>query len=296
MKNDVESLRLDIWLASQIAGLSRRQAQSLISRGDVTVDGRPQRKGARLKPGCEVAIWSEPQPTYWGPMPDHGLTLEVIYEDTHIIAVDKPSGIPSVPLSPKETGTLAGALVARYPECRTIGRSPGDGGLLQRLDQGTSGVILAARSASVYQELAQQQKRCEIEKLYLALIRRAPIDPPGRIDLPLVRAGHRGKRVKTVSNGIKAITEIRPVSIHGEWQLVEAKIHRGQRHQIRVHLASVGFPIAGDTIYAPNSSSDITERLFLHSSRIKMVHPVTKNQVELTSPLPPELLSFLQGK
>ena len=119
----------------------------------------------------QVALWSEPKLADWQPMPDPELSLDVLYEDDHLVAVAKASGIPSVPLHPREPGTLAGAVVARFPRCAGLGRSPGDGGLVHRLDRETSGVVLAALNRDVYERLWAAQQGRRLEKRYLALLR-----------------------------------------------------------------------------------------------------------------------------
>ncbi|MCP4678131.1 MAG: RluA family pseudouridine synthase [Deltaproteobacteria bacterium] len=288
-----DSRRLDLFLSSRIVGLSRRQAQAMITGRAVTVDGRPGRKGMVLEPGSEVVVWSEPRRKDWSPKPDHDTVLQVVLEDEHLVAVDKPSGIPTVPLSPDEAGTLAGALVARYLECRDIGRNPGDGGLLQRLDRETSGVVLAARSASVYNTLLEAQRQGETEKTYIALIRKTSGELPRRIDSPLQASGPRGSRIKIDKAGVPATTFVRGIRSVGEYQLLEARIHRGQRHQIRVHLARIGCPIVGDILYGLEKRPAGLERLFLHASEVKTVHPVTAAPLVISSPLPEELNSFL---
>lgn len=284
--------RLDAWLATQVDGLSRRQAQELISRGDVTVDNRLPRKGQQVVSGNEVAILTEPRPHEWLPLPEH-MTLDVLYEDDHLIVVDKPSGIPSKPLLPDEAGTLANAVVARYPECAAIGRSPGDGGLLQRLDQDTSGAVLAARSKPIFDALMAEQGQGRIEKIYLALAHCSSTELPPVIDSPLARAGAGSHRVKLAPDGVEAITYTKVIRASKRCLLVEARIHRGQRHQIRAHLSSAGFPIAGDAIYGSAESNRGIERLFLHAHKIKMVHPVTEARVTFTSPLPPDLQAHI---
>ncbi len=288
-----DARRFDLFLSSRIADLSRRQAQVMIADGAVTVDGRLGHKGMFLEVGSEVAIWSKPRPRDWGPKPGRDAALRVVFEDEHLVAVDKPSGVPTVPLSPDETGTLAGALVARYPECGGLGRNPGDGGLVQRLDGETSGVVLAARSASVYDALLEAQRRGEFEKTYIALVRKALGELPRRIDSPLRAAGPRGSLVKTDEAGIEATTFVRAIRSVGERLMIEARIHRGQRHQIRVHLASVGCPIVGDTLYNPEKRPAGLERLFLHASEVKLVHPVAETPLVISSPLPEELSVFL---
>jgi len=288
--------RLDTWLAAEVNALSRRQAQALISRGDVTVDGQACKKGQRLQPGSQVAIWSQVHPQDWAPKPDTQVKLTILFKDDDIIALDKPSGIPSQPLQPDELGTVANAVVARFPECGRIGRSSGDGGLVHRLDVETSGVMLAARSRSVHQILLDQQQHGNIEKVYLAMVHASTQRLPLRIDTPLLPAGKGGYKVKPAPKGAPATTWIRMVRAHNDAMLVEARIAKGFRHQIRAHLASAGFPIVGDSVYGSAALEVDSERLLLHASELHLRHPTQATPLTLSSPLPSAFLSVMEQK
>jgi 23S rRNA pseudouridine1911/1915/1917 synthase len=285
--------RLDVWLTSKLETLSRRKAGTMIQAGDVTVDGKRMKKGNALKPGSKVAIWATPPVEKWHPLPDPMISLEVIYEDDHLAAVDKPWGIPSTPLSPDEKGTLANGVVARFPACASLARSRGDGGLVQRLDRDTSGVVLVAKTAPVFDALVTMQSNDKIEKIYTALVPDAERELPRVIRTALSRAGSGGRRVKPDQNGAPARTAVRPIHRYDQWILVEAAIHQGRRHQIRVHLASAGFPIAGDPLYGAPDSPPGLNRMFLHATKLRFAHPTTQREMELVSPLPPGLASIV---
>ena len=293
VESDERSERLDVWLAANVERLSRRRAKGLIEAGDVTVNGRRAVKSDRLKPGSEVAVWSEPSPEIWSPKPDPDSLLEVAYEDDHLVVVVKPAGVPSVPLSAEETKTLANAVVARFSECAEVGRSPGDAGLVQRLDRETSGLVLVARSQDTHNRLVEMQRRGGLRKRYLALVSGAEGDLPRVVDFGLASAGPGGSKVKMSAKGPALWTELREVNRHGDWLLVEATIRKGFRHQVRAHLAGVGFPIAGDALYGGGPAKGV-DRLFLHASRISFVHPEKGVGVTVDSPLPDEFAAFLE--
>ncbi|MDJ0765737.1 MAG: RluA family pseudouridine synthase [Myxococcota bacterium] len=286
--------RLDVWISRQISELSRRQAQALIISGDVTVNGKVPPKGTPLNPGDEVAIWIPPTPPNWAPAPNPDLALDVIYVDPHMLAIDKQSGIPSTPLSPGETNALACGIVSRFPECAHLGKTPGDGGLIQRLDLETSGLVLAARTQAAYTGLVNAQRSGAIEKRYLALIADTGRPIPRIIDTKLAPAGPHRRLVRPNKSGVPAVTEIRPCQSCGPWMLVEAIIYKGQRHQIRAHLASQGFPIVGDTQYGNASPQPGLDRLFLHAAEIRLNHPITGKPLTLIAPLPPDLRAFIE--
>ncbi len=281
--------RIDSWLASRIEGLSRRQAQQMIADGEVTIDTRRVKKSFELRPGIEVAVWRAPAGERWAPMADPSVPLEVLLEDEYLVAVEKPSGIASVPLKPDEGGTLAGAVVARFPECAQVGRSAGDGGLIHRLDRETSGAVLVARSQEVHDILTEMQARGAIEKRYLALVGCGDGSLPQVIDAPLEPTGPGGRKMASSKIGRPATTKLRMLEEAGDWLLVEAVIHRGQRHQIRAHLAGAGFPIAGDTLYGSIPPPEGLTRLFLHAHTIHFNHPQKSKPITITSPLPKDL-------
>jgi 23S rRNA pseudouridine1911/1915/1917 synthase len=285
---DGEPTRLDAWIAAAVEGLTRRAAQQMIEREWITINGRPARKGQRLTAGDTIELWRGRVEPTWTAAPAPDIELRLVHEDQHLIAVDKPSGIPTVPLSPDEAGTLAGAVVARFPECAPLGRSPGDAGLVQRLDRETSGLVLAARTQPAFEALLDLQGRDAIEKTYLALVHGRPADLPTAVEVPLGPAGRGGRSVRADPGGTPASTALALREQRGEWLLVEATIHRGLRHQIRAHLAHVGLPIAGDTRYGGSPAPGIA-RLFLHAEQLRLTHPVTGEPLELRSPLPRDL-------
>jgi 23S rRNA-/tRNA-specific pseudouridylate synthase len=184
-------------------------------------------------------------------------------------------------------------VVAGFPECARVFRSPGDGGLLQRLDRETSGLVLVARRQEVLALLADRQEGGGIEKRYLALVPRGADALPAVIRAPLGSAGPRGARVVSRENGRPARTELVSVRVWGEWQLVQATILKGRRHQIRAHLAGAGFPIAGDAIYGKKDTLAGLDRLFLHASGLRLAHPVSGRQLDLTAPLPDSLAEII---
>lgn len=282
------SVRLDAYLAVVLKGVSRRRAQGHIEAGEITVNGRRARKGDSLRAGDAIAVWSPPETGPWRPRPDPAVGFGVVLEEPSFLAIDKPSGIPSVPLDPGEAGTLAGGVAARYPECAVLGRSSGDGGLLQRLDRGTSGLVLVARTQGAFDRLFAAQRRGEIAKTYVALVawRGAPL--PEVIDATLSGIGRGGASVAVGPRGAPATTRLRNVTPLGTCALVEAEIHLGARHQIRAHLAHVGAPIAGDARYGGPEIPGL-ERLFLHATRIRAPHPDGGDPICVDCPLPEEL-------
>lgn len=269
-------VRLDVYLAYRVPDLSRRGAQALIESGEVLLNGRPARKSDTLRAGDTVEL-AQLGPGAWKkPSPDPAAPLNLVFADDQLVAIDKPSGMPSVPLSPDEVFTVAGALAARFPECAIIGRRPGDGGLVQRLDHGTSGLMLAARQLEAFGFLCQEQERGRISKAYYAVIPDQEL--PSRIDYRLAPAGPGGVRMRpTAKGGVPASTQIELLARRGGLALIQATIRHGARHQIRAHLASCGAPIVGDIAYQGKEHP----RMLLHCREVFLNHPRTGEPMRL---------------
>ena len=247
------SIRLDRFLANA-AGCSRAAARRLIDDGQVRLGGRPAGKSDLVEEGDYVEILSGDLPTddELRPVPERELVLDVLYEDGDLVAVVKPAGIASHPLRPGETGTVANALCGRYPECAFASADPREGGLAHRLDRGTSGVLLAARTRPIWELLREAFRRGKTEKRYLALgwgrsarasasTCRSPTHPrPGKI--LAVPDEHRARELGAKN----ARTDVTLVERLGGLSLVDCRTRTRRMHQIRVHLASVGAPIYGD--------------------------------------------------
>ena len=276
-------MRVDVWLAGALE-LPRTRVKELLERGAVRIGGRPPRKGDRTVAGARVEVTlpdDDPRPV---PQPE--LPLDVIHLDAQLVAVDKPSGMPSHPLEPGERGTLVNALVARHPECADASADPREGGLVHRLDTLTSGVLLAARTAEAWRALRDAFSGRQVDKRYLAVVT-GPIADEGEIDLPL---RHRADHVEPAlsGGGREALTDFRVLSRTGDASLLEVRIHTGVLHQIRAHLAAIGAPVLGDADYGGRPFPGL-DRFFLHAARLGLAHPVTGSRLELAAPLPPEL-------
>ena len=287
--------RLDALLA-QVLRVSRVWARELLARGLVRVNGRAARKGQAVGQGDVVEIERVEPPHEAPAAPDSQLDLHVVFEDADFVAVDKPAHVAAHPLKTGELGTIANALVARYPEMARVGFSPREPGLVHRLDTDTSGLLLAARNNKTFDALRNAFARDRIDKRYTALCAGA-VHAPQVIERPL-GPERRGQRRVVVSQS--ATATVRRTELLGsetfptaaELSLVEARMTRGYRHQIRVHLADIGHPLAGDVLYGGPTLSDL-HRHFLHASRISFAHPTTLRDLVIESSLPNDLSSVL---
>jgi len=287
--------RLDHFLRDALH-LSRSRLSRIFQAGGVTVDGRPAKKGQPVLPGQRVALASPPAPVAVEPNP--AMPLRLLHLDADLIAVDKPAGIASHPLKPQERGTVANALVARFPECEQASKDPREGGLCHRLDIGTSGVLLAARSRAVWERVRTCFARQEVDKRYWALVT-GPLPENGEIDLPLRHRPGHPDRVEPSAPGDPAARDARSsfqvLGRAGEYALVEVRIYTGVLHQVRAHLAALGCPVFGDPLYGGRDPSELG-RFFLHARSIELAHPSQGSSLRVESPLPPQLADFLRGK
>jgi 23S rRNA pseudouridine1911/1915/1917 synthase len=285
---DEEGLRLDVVLVRRVPAMSRKKARDMVEGGEVRLNDREARKGGRVARGDRVTLARAPSKSEFAARPDAAMDLHVVHEDEHLVIVDKPAGVPSHPLREGEIGTVASALVARYPEMALVGYAAREPGILHRLDTDTSGLMIAARDVETFERLRIDLRAQRIDKRYRALVEgevavRAidrPIAPvPG--DTRRVRVGeHDGAR--------PARTEIVAVRMHGRFAEIEVAARAATRHQIRVHLASIGHPLAGDVLYGGPILPGLS-RHFLHASEIRLVHPATGAKQLWRSALPREL-------
>lgn len=271
--------RLDKLLCERLPGCTRRRARELIAGGHVRVDGRRARKGVEVRPGSLVQVDPIEGSSVALPPADRG-DVRVIYEDSAVIAVDKPAGMPSHPRRAGDLGTAANFLVARYPELAAVGR-PLEAGLVHRLDNDTSGVLLAARTPAAHDDLRRQFSRGEVVKKYLALVR-GEVVTAATIDAPIEHApgSRRRMRIAAPGTGRGAITRYVPLCQAGGNTWIEVEMRTGVRHQIRVHLAAAGHPLVGDRLY--DRQTDASGAGYqLRAISITFRHPTTKEQMTL---------------
>lgn len=290
--------RLDRYIARQSVdhrptngscpALSRAQASRLCGAGRVLVEGRPQAKSFQVQQGQAVEVHLE-SPAAAQPAPE--MALHLILETKQLVVVDKPAGIPCGAVRGSEQGTLAGALLSRFPEMAEVGYGPLEPGLVHRIDNFTSGLVLAARSTESFEALRKALSEGKLEKRYLALVAPGILPPRGEIDAPLCPDPRSKKRVRIDERGIAALSSFEVVARGSQSDLVVVAAHRAYRHQIRCHLASWGAPLLGDLLYG-SADSRLSPRHALHAYYIKSAAEEVA-PFEAKSPLPEDLRSFL---
>jgi 23S rRNA pseudouridine1911/1915/1917 synthase len=282
--------RLDRFLAGRCPDLSRSRLQRLIADGHVTVDGLPAKPAARLRAGQHVSVTvAEPAPSELAPQP---IPLTVVYEDRDVLVVDKPAGMTVHPAAGHPDQTLANAVLAHVPEISGVGSALRPG-IVHRLDKDTSGLIVVAKSAEAHTRLAAQFAARRVSKLYLALVHGQVSPAEAVIEAPIGRHPRDRKRMAVLSAGRESTTRYKVLQQYRRYALLEVRPTTGRTHQVRVHLASVGHPLAGDATYGKPHTR--LERHFLHAHRLGFRLPSGDRYVEFVSELPPELQDFLDS-
>jgi 23S rRNA pseudouridine1911/1915/1917 synthase len=283
--------RLDRFLAGPLG--SRARAQTLIEAGAVTVDGRAVVKRHALATGETVVVAMPEDPVVVPGVPGagEGTLYTVAYEDEHLLVVEKPAGVVVHPARGHQTGTLSQALAGRGAGG---GDDPSRAGIVHRLDRDTSGLLVVARSDAVHRELKAQLARRELRREYLALVEGVPQARTGTIEAPIGR-DRRDRTLVSIDtdSGREARTHFEIERLLGEAALLRVVLDTGRTHQIRVHLAAIGLPVAGDPQYGRIGAFGL-ERQFLHATRLAFTHPVTGEPVDVVSELPSDLRAALE--
>lgn len=294
-------IRLDRFLAEQLPELSRTRIQLLVDEGRVRVNGSARKPSYRVEPGEKILL-EIPAPLPPGVEPE-AIPLEILYEDDALAIVNKAAGMVVHPGAGLSHGTLVAALLARFGSegLSTIG-GPLRPGIVHRLDKDTSGALIVARTDTAHKKLVDEFRDRRIEKTYVALLHGNVKGESGRIELPVARDLRRRTRMTARRReGREARTDWHVQLRLGAFTLVQAGLHTGRTHQIRVHFSAIGCPVVGDTLYGAPRADRIgkealppLERNFLHAARVAFDHPVTGKRVSVAAPLPQELVDYLR--
>jgi 23S rRNA pseudouridine1911/1915/1917 synthase len=283
-------------VVAMLTGRSRAEASQLVADGAVRVDDQVVTRGAdRLAQGAVVTIAVPAAPGGSGPDPEPDVDVPVVHVDEAVIVVDKPAGLVVHPGAGHEQGTMVAGLLARYPDLASVGEVERPG-VVHRLDQGTSGLLVVARTAEAYGSLVAQLAERQVERRYQALVWGHPESPRGLIDAPLGRSPRRPTKMAVVADGREARTRyevVRRFTDPVEVALLSCRLETGRTHQIRVHLSAIGHPVVGDDRYDGVRQSLPVARPFLHAEHLGFRHPVTGEHVSFDAPLPEDLATVL---
>ena len=288
--------RLDRWLTSQLTEFSRSRIQKLIENGDVLLNDRPcQTKKAKIAPGDRVQVFI-PEPVKLDLTPEN-IPLDILYEDEHLIIVNKPVGMVVHPAPGHYTGTLVHALLYHCDRLAGIGGVERPG-IVHRIDKDTTGAIVVAKSDLAHQNLQAQIKAKTARREYWGVVYGSFPSTTGKIDLPIGR--HQGDRKKmavipTDKGGREAVTHWQILERIGNYSLMQFLLKTGRTHQIRVHFSHQGHPLLGDTTYGANRSLKVNlSGQVLHARQLSLLHPISGKLIEAIAPLPNEFNKLLQ--
>ena len=289
--------RLDRVVA-MVLGCTRSEAAAVVAGGGATVDGLPARMGkVRLSEGQVVVVDPEMVPVAELPQPDQSVVVPVVFEDEHVVVIDKPAGLVVHPGAGHPDATLVNGLLARYPEIAEVGQSHRPG-IVHRLDVGTSGLMVVARSPEAYDALVAALSARRVERIYQALVWGYPENVHGVVDAPIGRDHRDPQRMAVVVDGKPARTGYRVerrFDAPAATAAVTCRLETGRTHQIRVHMAAIGHPVVGDATYGGVRTAVDSPRPFLHAAELAFRHPLSDELLTFTSALPADLAGVLAG-
>ena len=294
--------RLDAYLATQIDGWSRARLQRLIEAGDVLVNGTPAKPSYKVSADEEVEVELTPAPvTNFIP---ENIPLEVVFEDDHLIVINKPAGLVVHPAAGIHSGTLANALAYHFQQLSNAGSiRPG---IVHRLDKDTSGLLVVAKTESGHENLSDQFRAREVFKSYVALVYGVLKQESGRIEQPIARDPRNRTRMAIVPGGRGALSLYKVRRSYNSFTLLDVELKTGRTHQIRVHLSWLKHPVVGDELYAGGRDNNVQDvqlrarirklkRQFLHAEQLAFHHPRTGERLRFVAPLPAELADLLEN-
>lgn len=289
--------RLDRALAAAVPTLSRERLKALIRSGAVEAEGKALRDPASRVRGEEALRLAIPEPKPAHNEPQE-IPLQIIFEDDHLLVVEKPAGLVVHPAAGNPDGTLVNALLHHCSGSLSGIGGVARPGIVHRIDKDTSGLLVVAKTDVAHEGLAKQFAAHSIDRIYLAIVDGVPKAGAGSIDAPLARSATNRKKIAIVegSRGKRAVTHWRRLNILRDSALLECRLETGRTHQVRVHMASVGHPLIGDPVYGRSGKTHdkiLKELKFhrqaLHAAKLAFTHPVTKHRLSFASPLPPDM-------
>jgi len=288
--------RIDVFLTEKIPEHSRSYIQKLIKDGFVSVNGQKVKCNFKVKPGCLIDV-TIPPPKEVSLQPEP-LELDIVYEDNDIVVINKPQGMVVHPAPGNYSGTLVNALLYSCDGLSGIGGEIRPG-IVHRLDKDTSGLLVVAKNDAAHQSLAQQIKDRTLKRIYWCIVEKNIKEDKGIINAPIGRHPTNRKKMAVLNSPTAkpAITHFKVLERFGQYTLVEARLETGRTHQIRVHMAYIGHPVVGDSVYGSRKQKFNLKGQVLHAKKLGLIHPSTGEYMEFEAPLPPyfeDLLDILR--
>lgn len=292
--------RLDAYLATHINSWSRARLQRLIEAGDVLVNSKPVKASYKVSTNDEIEVELTPPPE--SNFTPENIPLEIVFEDDHVIVINKPPGLVVHPAAGVHSGTLANGLAFHFQQLSNAGSMRP--GIVHRLDKDTSGLLVVAKTESDHENLADQFRAREVFKSYIALVYGVVKQKSGSIEQPIARDPRNRTRMAIVAGGRGALSLFKIRRSYDAFTLLDVELKTGRTHQIRVHLAWLKHPVVGDEVYGSGRENNVQDvqlrarirkmnRHFLHAEQLSFCHPQTGEQMRFIAPLPAELTQFL---
>ena len=284
--------RIDAWLAANLEDVTRSGAQRLLEEGKVTKDGKALAKNYKLT-GCEILEVSLPDPEPVDVVPQN-IPLDIVFEDSDVIVVNKPKGLVVHPAPGHPDGTLVNALLYHCGDSLSGIGGELRPGIVHRIDRDTSGLIIAAKNDFSHQRLAAQLQDHTLARIYHCIVTGNLREDSGTVEAPIGRHHTDRKKMAVVADGRNAVTHWRVLERYQGFTYVECRLETGRTHQIRVHMAANQTPLIGDTLYNTNASATLLGRQALHACRITFRHPYTGKIMKFQAPLPQDMTEFIK--
>ena len=275
---------MDIYIAENFNELSRTMIKKLIESNNILVNDKSEKVSYKVQANDNISIdVPEAKETK---LKAQEIPLDIIYEDSDIIVVNKPKGMVVHPANGNPDGTLVNAILSICKNSLSGIGGELRPGIVHRLDKDTSGLIIVAKNDKAHINMSEQIKERNVKKTYIALVRGNVPEEEATINMPIGRSTKDRKKMAVTKNGKQAITHFKVLKRYSKYTLLEIKIETGRTHQIRVHMAEIGYPVVGDAVYSNGKNEFGIEGQMLHAYKLEFMHPITNKHMELTAPLP----------
>ena len=281
---DLENMRLDAYISSKEENMSRTNIQRLIEEGNVLVNGQKKKISYKVQMGDNIEI-NIPEAKETNIRAEN-IPLEIVYEDKDIIVVNKPKGMVVHPANGNPDGTLVNAIMNICKDSLSGIGGEIRPGIVHRLDKDTSGLLIVAKNDLAHINMSKQIKDREVRKIYIALVKGNINEDEATINMPIGRSTKDRKKMAVRKDGKEAITHFKVLKRYGDYTLLKVKIDTGRTHQIRVHLAEIGYPVVGDMVYSKGKNEFGVEGQMLHAQSLEFKHPITGQEMHLEADLP----------
>lgn len=286
--NEQEKMRLDTYIAKKDESLSRSMIQKLLDNNKILVNGKQEKASYKVQKGDKIQIEIEPPKEV--KLEAQEIPIDVIYEDSDILVVNKPKGLVVHPANGNPDGTLVNAIMAICKDSLSGIGGELRPGIVHRLDKDTSGLLIVAKNDRAHVEMSEQIKDRKVSKTYIALVRGTIAENEATINMPIGRSTRDRKKMAVNKNGKEAITHFKVLNRYttskASYTLLEIKIDTGRTHQIRVHMAEIGHPVVGDMVYSNGKNEFGVEGQCLHAKRLEFKHPITGKEMSVEAPMP----------